>query len=105
MTHLLRVACTTAGLLAAACLAHATPTGSAAQPRSDEPAAVRLAQGDGWERGGEGFKNSPYDDDAANDTEAGTEARESDASITTDKPASAEPFENPADIPDDEDED
>lgn len=63
------------------------------------------AENDGWERGGEGFKNSPYDGEAANDTEAGTQARESDASITTDKPASAEPFENPADIPDDEDED
>jgi hypothetical protein len=58
----------------------------------------------GWERGGD-FKNSRYDGERANDTEAGTQARESDGSITTDKPASAEPFENPADIQDDEDED
>lgn len=103
MTHLLRVLCTTVALGAATCLAHLPPSSPVAQ--TDEPAAEQLAQGDGWERGGEGFKNSPYDGERANDTEAGTQARESDASVTTDKPASAEPFENPADIQDDEDED
>lgn len=91
MTHLLRILCMTAVLAAAIC-----PTPSA------EAQEGRVAPG--WERGGE-FKNSPYDNDVANDTEAGTVARETDASVTTDKPASAEPFENPADIPDDEDED
>lgn len=90
MTYLLRILCTTAVLAVSICLA----------PSAD--AQDRVAPG--WERGGE-FKNSPYDGERANDTEAGTQARESDASITTDKPASAEPFENPADIQDDEDED
>jgi hypothetical protein len=104
MTHLLRVLCTTAALGAATCLAHLAPSSPSAQPAQEQP-SEQLAQGDGWERGGEGFKNSPYDGERANDTEAGTQARESDASVTTDKPASAEPFENPADIQDDEDED
>jgi hypothetical protein len=86
MMHLLRILSLAAVLVAAIC----TTTPAGAQ--------------DGWERGGQ-FKNSRYDNERANDTEAGTQARESDASITTDKPASAEPFENPADIQDDEDED
>ncbi|MCW5890481.1 MAG: hypothetical protein KIT14_08005 [bacterium] len=105
MTHLVRVLWTTVALAAATGLAHSAPFGPAAQPTPDQPADARLAQADGWERGGGGFKDSPYDGEAANDTEAGTQARESDAAVTTDKPASAEPFENPADIPDDEDED
>lgn len=104
MTHLLRVLLTTVGLGAATCLAHSAPSAPAAQPGIDQPADERLAQGDGWERGGT-FGNQRYDGEKANDTEAGTQARESDGSITTDKPASAEPFENPNDIQDDEDED
>jgi hypothetical protein len=91
MTHLFRILSLTAVLVAALCLAPSAE----AQDGGVAP---------GWERGGD-FKNSRYDNERANDTEAGTQARESDASITTDKPASAEPFENPADIQDDEDED
>lgn len=62
------------------------------------------AQAPGWEQGGT-FKNSPYDDGKANDTYVGTEARETDASITTDYPGAAEPFENPNEIQEDEQED
>lgn len=61
------------------------------------------AQAPGWESGG--WKPTPYDDDAANDTQAGTVARETDASITTDYPGAAEPFESPNDVPEDEQED
>lgn len=97
MTHLLRVLLTTAGLGTATCLAQSATI--------NEP--IELAQerrAPGWQGGG--WTNSPQDDDdAANDTAAGTEARETDASITTDYPAAAEPFEDPADIPEDEQED
>jgi hypothetical protein len=88
MTHLLRTMCLTAVLAAAICLT----------------TSAHAQEAPGWERGGQ-FKNTPYDGDRANDTAAGTIARETDGSVTTDKPASAEPFENPANIPDDEDED
>jgi hypothetical protein len=91
MTHLLRILYLTTVLAAVICLA---PSAEAQEGQADP----------GWQRGGK-FTNSPYDNGAANDTEAGTEARETDGSVTTDKPASAEPFVNPADIPDDEDED
>jgi hypothetical protein len=88
MTHLLRTLCLTAVLAAAICL---TPSA-----RAEDGA------GDGWQRGGN-FKDSRYDHADSNSIE--TQARESDGSITTDKPATAEPFLNPNDIQDDEDED
>jgi hypothetical protein len=66
------------------------------------PSAQAGDGGDGWERGGN-FKDSRYDNGDSKSIE--TQARESDGSITTDKPATAEPFLNPNDIQDDEDED
>jgi len=112
MTHSLRTLFVTIGLGVATCAAQSAPIGWPAEPGLNEPAEQparqdeRRAEAPGWQGGGGGWNNAPQDDDdAANDTAVENEARQTDAELTTDYPAAAEPFEQPSDVPYDEQED
>jgi hypothetical protein len=93
MMHMLRALFVTVGLGVATCAAQQVPVDWPSQPERPAP---------GWQNGG-AWRNAPQDDDdAANDTAIENEARQTDAELTTDYPAAAEPFESPEDVPYDE---
>lgn len=106
----LRTLFVTVGLGVATCAAQSAPIGWPAQPginmpaeQPERPQQQRVAA-PGWQSGG--WTNAPQDDDdAANDTAVENEARQTDAELTTDYPAAAEPLEQPSDVPYDEQED
>jgi hypothetical protein len=92
MRPVLRALFVTVGLGVATCAAQQVPIDWPSQPERQAP---------GWQHGG-GWRNAPQDDDAANDTAIENQARQTDAELTTNYPAAAEPFERPSDVPYDE---
>jgi hypothetical protein len=105
MTNPLRALLMTIALGAGTAAAQQVPIDWPNQPSVPAPSAQgHEPAAPGWQNGG-GWRNAPQDDDdAANDTAIENEARQTDAELTTDYPAAAEPFESPEDVPYDEQE-